>query len=430
MTIRTKLIILGIVGFFAFLLALLAAYLILFSGEEPKRPVQKPPGETTTILEIWGLFDDSDIYDPVIQAFEKARPSIHVRYKKLIWDDYEQTLINALASGRGPDIFMVHNTWLSKHKDKLAPAPEKTPYPFLLSTRDAFSEGKAIYAYPLFIDNLALFYNKDVFASQGFFEEPKTWSQLGEYIKALTRFSPSGSLIRAGAAFGTSSQRINRATDILLLLMAQNGIEPIERKTGKVSWEDDQKKFEAARDALRFYTDFANPSKDVYTWNEAQDYSIDAFWEGKLAMMVNYAYNIETIRQKAPYLNFAITSLPQKGSPVTVGNYWGFGVSGISEHKKEAWQFLQFFSQDEHYLPYSKTTGRLGAKKEILESQRSDPLLKPFVDQERFMKTPFEPDEKKMQEILDEMITKVNRGELTYDQALRLAGDRLKLLIK
>ena len=32
-------------------------------------------------------------------------------------------------------------------------------------------------------------------------------------------------------------------------------------------------------------TDFANPKKSVYTWNVQQHYSIDAFIEGKVAMM-------------------------------------------------------------------------------------------------------------------------------------------------
>lgn len=428
MLTRSKLIIFSSIGLVAFLLALTAGYFLIFGGGEENTP---PPAKTIA-LEVWGLFDDSDIYEPIFQAYQKTRPDVNLRYKKFIWDDYEPTLIDALASGRGPDIFMIHNTWLGKHKDKLSPAPSSVRFDFLPSTRSDFGSGNKIYAIALFIDNLGLFYNKDMFAQEGFFNAPKTWDQFTANSKALTRFSPAGELIRAGAALGGDSKTINRATDILLFLMLQNNVKPFELSRGRmgVSWKDDQKKFEAAKDALRFYTDFASPSKSVYTWNEDQDYSIDAFSQGKLAMMLNYSYNIDTIKRKSPYLNFATAPLPQKAALVSVGNYWGLGVSNQSNYKDEAWDFIEFFSRDDQYLSYIKQTGRLSAREKFLTAQKDDPLLKPFVDQASWMVTPFEPDEKKVQDIFDEMMRKVTSGELSHEQALRLAADRLQLLIK
>lgn len=428
MLTRSKLIIFGSIGLAAFLLALTAGYFLIFGGKKEPAPT---PAKTIT-LEVWGLFDDSDIYDPIFEAYQKKHLDVSLRYKKFIWDDYEPTLIDALASGRGPDIFMVHNTWTSKHKDKLSPVPSSARFDFLSPTRSDFGAGSSIYALPLFIDNLGLFYNKDMFAQEGFSDAPKTWDQFISYAKALTRFSSTGTLTRAGASLGGDSKTINRATDILLFLMMQNGIEPFESSRGaiRVSWKDDAKKFEAAKDALRFYTDFASPSKSVYTWNEDQDYSIDAFSQGKLAMMLNYSYNIDTIKRKSPYLNFGTATLPQKGEPVSVGNYWGVGVSNQSSYKAQAWDFLKFFMADDQYLPYIKQTGRLAAKEKFLVIQKEDSLLKPFIDQAEWMNTPLQPDEKKVQDIFDEMIRKVNSGELSYEQALRLAADRLRLMIK
>jgi len=328
---------------------------------------------------------------------------------------------------------MIHNTWVAKHKDILAPAPRLVKYEFIDTP---FSQHPYIYGFPLFIDNLALFYNQDFFLQEGFAKPPVTWEQFIEYSKALTRFSSTGSLLRAGAALGTNSRRINRATDILLFLMMQNGIQPFNLKTKEVSWANNAKRFEAAKDALRFYTDFANPSKSVYTWNEDQDYSIDAFWEGKAAMMFNYAYNIQTIKDKAPYLNFATAPLPIKTStitgsqPMSVGNFWGLAVSKQSSNQDVAWDFLQFFASKDQYARYIKQTKRLPARADLLESAGQDPLFKAFADQARFTKTPYQPDERKMQEIFDEMIQKVNKGELTLDQVLNLGADKLKLLVK
>lgn len=431
MLTRSKLIIFIIIGVVAFLGALAAAYFLIFGGDggenPPPAPAQKP-----IVLEVWGLFDDSDIYEPIFSAYTKTNPRVTLRYKKFIWDDYEPTLMDALASQRGPDIFMVHNTWLGKHSGKLSPAPSGGALDFIKEAHFDFTKGRNTYAFPLFIDNLALFYNKDIFAQEGFSDAPRNWDQFIQYAKALTRFSSDGALERSGVSLGADSGSINRATDILLFLLLQNGVEPFSKNKGAavVTWKDNPEALKAATDALRFYTDFANPSKSFYSWNEDQEYSLDAFAEGKSAMMFNYAYQLEAIKQKAPYVNVATAPLPSKGRPVTIGNYWGFAVSNQSVNKEYAWDFLKFFSQDQQYFPYIKQTGRLSAKEGFLKSQRDDPLLKPFADQVQFMKTPSLPDEKKVQEIFDEMIQKVNSGELTHEQALRLAGDRLQLLIK
>ena len=75
-------------------------------------------------LEVWGLFDDSDVMAKAIAEYEKRNPRVkEIVYKKLTVDSYENDLMDALATGNGPDIFLIHNTWLPKHADKLAPAP-------------------------------------------------------------------------------------------------------------------------------------------------------------------------------------------------------------------------------------------------------------------------------------------------------------------
>ncbi len=424
---RTQIILFGVIGIVLGIGVIIGVYFLVFGGRDNGTiPTVLPPPSQKTI-EIWGLFDDSDVYQPIIDAYHERNPNVFIRYRKFIWDEYENTLIGALASNRGPDIFMIHNTWMDKHFDKITPAPSEFNDPFV---RTSFKRGTTAYALPLWIDNLALFYNRHLLAQEGLFDPPRTWEQFQEYIKALTRFSPAGSFLRSGTAMGTDSQSINRAGDILLLLMLQNGVEPFERETKKVSWKDNPEALTAARDALRFYTDFANPSKEAYTWNEDQHYSIDRFWEGNLAMMFNYAYNIDTIKKKAPFLNFALAPLPRKGNAraITIGNYWGLAVSNKSALKDTAWDFLAFFSSGDQYLAYITQTKRLAAKDDLLETQRDDPLLKPFVDQVPAMYSPYQPDERKIETIFDEMIRNVHRGITTLDEALRIGASSLQLI--
>lgn len=430
---RAKLLILIGGGALLFLLLLIVAIAMFSSrGALPSLPTEK------VALQFWGLFDDSDVYQPIIDAYQKLHPNVAIEYRKFLWDDYESSLINALAARRGPDILMVHNSWLFKHADKLAPAPpaisgayEST---FARATINDAMRDRKLYMLPLFIDNLALFYNRDLFAQEGFSNPPITWGQFKEYVNALKRFSSSGILTRSGAAMGSSSRSINRADDILFLLFFQNGVEPLNPQTRAVPWKNDAQALERAKNALLFYTSFADPSQQVYTWNDKQLYSIDAFFSGKTAMMFNYAYNIPVIKAKAPYLNFGVASLPFKEGDfsrrASIANYWGVGVSSASKEQDLAWDFLKFLTSAEQYPSYIASTSRLSARVDALEKQKDDPLLRPFIDQSSFMVTPYQQDERKMQDIFDEMITSVNARIATPEQALRKAQDRLELLVQ
>ena len=83
----------------------------------------KPSAPAPVTLEFWSVFDNSDIYQPLILKYQQLYPNVTINYRKKNITSYENDLVGALAAGKGPDIFSVNNTWLPKHKDKLAPAP-------------------------------------------------------------------------------------------------------------------------------------------------------------------------------------------------------------------------------------------------------------------------------------------------------------------
>ncbi|MBI2625485.1 extracellular solute-binding protein, partial [Candidatus Parcubacteria bacterium] len=78
-------------------------------------------------VEVWGVFDDTDAFKPLIDAYRALRPNVRVSYRKMDARDpkrYEQELLEAFAAGRGPDIFFIHHTWLKRYREKLRPLPE------------------------------------------------------------------------------------------------------------------------------------------------------------------------------------------------------------------------------------------------------------------------------------------------------------------
>ena len=76
-------------------------------------------------LEVWGVFDDSDAFQEVIGKYKELNPNVaEISYRKFNVDTYRQDLLDALAAGNGPDIFLVRNSWTPAFADKIVVAPD------------------------------------------------------------------------------------------------------------------------------------------------------------------------------------------------------------------------------------------------------------------------------------------------------------------
>ncbi len=365
----------------------------LFAGISPCQ--EDKPADLT--LEFWSVYDDSDVYDNLIREFNEEYPYIAINYHKKDYASYEKELVDALAAGRGPDIFSIHNTWLPKHQDKLAAAPSEiiTPKKFqeifvdvavadfvgIEKAADGM-EAQAVYAFPFYIDTLALYYNRDLLNSAGVVKPPATWLEFNSAVEKITLRDAQNNITRVGAALGTA-KNINRSTDILSLLMLQNGTQMVSSDKKYATFnqpisQSNGESFNAGENALSFYANFAKASKKVYTWNQYQHYSIDAFVEGKVAMMLNYAYQIPLIKARSPHLNFGVAAVPQissTGPAVTYANYWGQAVSKTSPNAIYAWTFLAWLAGKDNAQVYLEKTDRPASRRDLVEWQKSDPGL-------------------------------------------------------
>ena len=452
---RQKLLIIGAV-------AAVVVIAILAFGLKREGPRLRP-----ITLEVWSVYDDRDFYREVIEDYQRSNRHITIEFQKKSFDIYEEDLINALAAGKGPDIFNIHNTWLPKHKDKISPMPQGEGFITLEEFSNTFvdvayfdfiakeeveeetrtSRGmpgrqeeeetkERIYALPLYVDTLALYYNKDTFNSVGIPSPPVTWEELLDDVYLLTEKDQWGNIKKSGIAMGTA-ENINRSTDILALLMLQSGAEMTNEDRTKAAFNQairqEGERFNPGRDALRFYTDFSNPSKNIYCWNRQMPYSIDAFYQGKAAMMINYSYAIETIRAKSPYLNFVIALVPQikdRELDVNYANYWGYTVFRDSEESESAWRFLQFLSSEESAKKYLENTKRPTARRDLISWQKEDPELSAFVNQVLSAKSWYQADSQTIEEIFVNMIESIVLGKATLDQALKEAADKVNVLMK
>lgn len=433
---QTKLLIIGGVAGLAVIILLTFLVLGSFGGnQQPK-----------VTLQFWGTFDESSFYRDAIRDFEKNNPNINVMYRQFNYEDYEKQLIGSFAAGTGPDIWLMHNTWLPKHYDKIQPLPQQIPKgektalftlkefqeQFVDVAVEDFTAGSQIYALPIYIDTLALYYNKDLLNSAGIVLPPSNWDEFNDAVKKLTIFDERGNIVRAGAAIGTA-KNVNRSTDILSLLMLQSGVKMTNANGTSATFSRSVNGEKVGETALQYYTDFAGRSNEqIYTWNDGQHYSIDAFIEGNAAMMFNYSHHIKTIRDKSARFNFAVAPAPQiSGTPIAVNyaNYWAPTVSKQSKYSDAAWKFLVYLSSAKGAVFYLNASGRPSARRDLIEQQRTDPDLGTFAVQALSAKSWYQVDNSAVETIFADMIDDVNFSRASVEDALGAAENKVNVLM-
>lgn len=451
---------------------------VVFSGFGCK----EKPVQYSTSLEMWGLFDNSHEYSKSFQAYRETHPFVSsINYKKFSDEEtYKKELLDYMAAGKGPDIFMIHNTWLPEFKDKIVPVSTKLISEvefkdnFVDVVADDFYVDGKIYGVPLSVDSLALYYNKDIFNAAGIIDPPKTWAEVDSITQRITSIDRYGNIEQSAIALGTY-ENINRSTDILSLMMMQLGTEMSNRKS-EVATFDEPVSINGivrspAKDALEYYTAFAQASQPIYTWNRRMHYSIDDFYEGDVAMMVNYSWHYDTIKAKNAKLNFGVSEVPQfslsqVGGQINYANYWvlvvsknkGEKVSGglritNSMRTAESWQFLKAltfptggktmtfynavngqpfqlqFKNDLTEL-YLNTKGKPAARKDLIKKQKNDIKLRAFASGNLIARSWYRNNSKDVERHLGEMITSVQLGRSSVSEAIELAANRITQLMR
>ena len=396
---------------------LLIFVFLLTAGAACKSPSVEEATEPIT-LNYWRVYDGQDDFAEIIAKYNAQHPYVTINYRKLRYDEYEEELLNAFAEDRGPDIFSIHNTWVKKYESKIEPMPSQTTMVWQTTKgnikKDVVAETKVarsmnlkelkqnfadvvysdvvinnkIYGLPLSVDTLAMYYNQSLFDQAGITEIPKYWNRdFQQTVKKLSKQDLKGNILQSGVALGGGTN-IERYSDILSVLMMQNGANMMS-DSGQVLFNtvpenSPNSDYNPGLMALKFYTDFANPVKEVYSWNNKLENSINSFASGKTAIMFGYAYHLPTIKTMAPKLNFMVAPLPQiegSGTPVNFANYWVEVVSKKSQHQNEAWNFVQFLTSADQVGSYLSKTKKPAALRSLVSKQTEDLEIGVFASQ-------------------------------------------------
>lgn len=365
----------------------LAAVVALVIVKFPPKLKNKNPVPVT--VTYWGLWEPESVMRPIISDFEAANPGIKINYIFQSQREYRERLQNALAAGRGPDVFRIHNTWIPMFKSELAPVPpeaysaseyESIFYP---TTRNDLRVGGNYMAVPLMIDGLALFTNDELF-SQGGKTVPASWEELRKTAGEMSvcdsedgRCNSGDKILISGAAMGTSDN-VDHWQDILGVLMLQNNV-----NLGSPQGQ-------SAEESLQYYTIF---NRADHIWDSTLPTSTVMFANGKLAMYFAPSWRIFDLQAINPKLKFSVHPIPQlpldsaRGEkPITWASYWAEGVSKKSTQGPAAWKWVKYLSSRETLQKLYQSASTSRAFGEIyprldMQSLLTDPLVSAFATQ-------------------------------------------------
>lgn len=428
-------------------------------------------------LEYWRVFDSEDSMYGIINAYHAIHPNITINYRKFRFEEYEKALLNALAEDKGPDLISLHNTWMVNWRPRLLPVPPVLSVPYRETTgtikketitvmRDTpgitlkqltndfidtvaqdvviptpQSDPRApyipkIYGLPLSVDTPVLFYNRDLLNNAGIAQPAVDWKTFQEQVKKLTKLDETGAILQSAAALGTADN-VERAADFLAVLMMQNGARMTDENGtatfDKFPPELAGRPLPPGAEALVFYTDFANPVKEVYTWNAKMPGSLEAFARGQTAFFFGYSYHLAAVRQLNPKLNFGTSTFPQieGNQPVHFANYWVESVSSKTKHADEAWDFLQFATKAENVQSYLNTTGKPTALRALVNGQLQNTDLSVFAAQLPAARTWYRgSDGAATESAFDEMIRQMLAGEADPKKLIEIAATKVNQTVR
>ncbi len=242
-------------------------------------------------LTYWASNQGADIaadraaLGPELKKFEE-RTGIKVELEVIPWSDLLNRILAAAASGQGPDVLNIGNTWSASLQATGALLPWNAENFRAVGGRDRFVEsaigsagaaGQDPAAVPLYSMAYALYYNKKMFREAGIEKPPATWDELGETGR---RIGDGGQ----GGRWALGAEGANLANNIhqVFVLSRQHGGSFFDA-AGKPTFDTP-----ANVAAVKQYVDLMAEAKVVAPGNAEYDknQSLKDFAAGRTAMVL------------------------------------------------------------------------------------------------------------------------------------------------
>ena len=392
------------------------------------------------VVTVWGTMPQ-ETGDYLLDSLRSADKSLQdVSYIEKGAGSYESTMLNAMASGAAPDLFLVTQEQLGAFSDKIITIPYGTvsQSQFTSSFVDEgqlFLTPQGSLGLPFMIDPLVMYWNRDLFGSAGIASAPVYWNDFLTLAPKMYSANSSQNITRSAVALGAWSN-VAHAKEILSTLFMQAG-EPI---TGRNSSGALMPVFgntpsntsgNPAESALRFYTEFGNPSKTTYSWNRSLPRSDEAFIAGSLGVYFGFASEYKTLGERNPNLRFAVAVMPQlqAGNKSTYGTMTALAIPRAARNVAGAASVAQKLTGAPAAAVLAAYTGLPSARRDVALDTSVSTVSDVFAQSALIARGWVDPGQKDTDQVFKTMIESVVSGGSEPSGAVSEAAQEFVRLI-
>lgn len=309
-----------------------------------------------------------DVLDELVTEFNETHPAIEIESVSMgNYPALSQKIMAAVAANQPPVLAQAYEAWTGELIENGSAEPlnayiegpngltEAELSDFVPGMIENNSWNGVVYSFPFNKSVRALYWNRDLFASEGLTSAPTNWSEYRDYARRLTKR-------RAGEAepyqWGAAGQISAWMFENLLI---QNG--------GAILSDDGTEAAFAGPlgvEALEFMVELLTRYGKVTSGYEYQN----DFQAGKVGMIEGSTVSLSFMEGKYTF-DMAVAPLPekkQKGCFVAGTNVVIFSEATRAE-KDAAWEFIRWFTSPEITARWAVATGYAPVRMSAMESE-------------------------------------------------------------
>lgn len=312
--------------------------------EEEAPALQEASGEQVTIT--FSLWDEiqSVVYQELIDKFEEQNPDIKVEMQLTPWDQYWTKFDAAAGANQAADVFFM-NTRVPKYAEAGVLEPldsymERDGFDFDLYAPSIVKNGThngVHYTVPKGTDSVAVMLNMGLFDKYGVTAPDNgwTWDDMISICKELKeKISAAGDSVYPMA---------------FMLNSANGSWQPVVYQFGGRVFNDDGTSGYSSQECITGIEALIGMIDEglIPDYQMISDTSAEEFFiSGQACMIYLPTFSSQKIEQ-AKMENVKLIQLPEADSQTFMASNMHYGMNSISEHKEEAWRFLQYLASEE-----------------------------------------------------------------------------------
>lgn len=375
---------------------------------------------------------NNEVLEAKIRAFNKSHSGIVIECQIFgAADQLGPKLDAAVAGGTPPDLLW----WAPAYFPKYAKVGVLQSVDEFIESDPTFRKDDVynslwelgtydgrVFVTPFSANNLAIYYNKEMFDRARIERPPETWDEFRDTAARLTRDGVHGFQIPAGTSEWT--------VWTWQCFLWQAGGEILDAENRSAAFDS-----RAGVSALEFWRALLADGSAVFSETDA-GYKTSDFLAGRVAMVINGPWNYAEI-QTQQNIDVGVFPLPANERAATnIGGESLFLFQSDPARERAAWEFMKFVMSPDFQIDWAIATGYLP----VAKSAATSPEYLAFLDRNAFLEVynrqmnvgkvrPSVPEYAAVSAILGRQIEAALYGKYSSEEALaRAAAETDRLL--